>query len=407
MNLVNEVKNVILSNLKKSSDIKIGIEIENIIYNNKNQRIKVNPGSSFSATDLIKTLKGQKDSFGGYSLEPGGQLEWASKPFLNLHDLENSIREQEKNLKFILKKEKLKIVPFGTDPYFNPNDVELIDQERYKIMDENMQKSGTMGKWMMRCTSSIQVNIDASTERDMEEMVFIADCINPIASYLFSNSPSKNNKLSLEKNFRSIIWSNTDNTRCNNLFDHDIISKDKLLDKYINFFLNTPSIFTFDKESKAVQSERTFGQLLIEERFKGNAKEKVILSYLRQIFTNVRIKNLVEIRGADRTPEGYEIAPAAFWTGLLMESSVRENILNTVLSWGETDRLLLNKAGLSLNINQMGPHNRTYGYWIDYFGCLALKGLVNRNLGEEKLFKGFFDIIRREGPFSLKGQTLD
>ena len=288
MNLVNEVKNVILSNLKKSSDIKIGIEIENIIYNNKNQRIKVNPGSSFSATDLIKTLKGQKDSFGGYSLEPGGQLEWASKPFLNLHDLENSIREQEKNLKFILKKEKLKIVPFGTDPYFNPNDVELIDQERYKIMDENMQKSGTMGKWMMRCTSSIQVNIDASTERDMEEMVFIADCINPIASYLFSNSPSKNNKLSLEKNFRNIIWSNTDNTRCNNLFDHDIISKDKLLDKYINFFLNTPSIFTFDKESKAVQSERTFGQLLIEERFKGNAKEKVILSYLRQIFTNVR-----------------------------------------------------------------------------------------------------------------------
>ena len=297
-------------------------------------------------------------------------------------------------------------MPFGTDPYFNPNDVELIDQERYKIMDENMQKSGTMGKWMMRCTSSIQVNIDASTERDMEEMVFIADCINPIASYLFSNSPSKNNKLSLEKNFRSIIWSNTDNTRCNNLFDHDIISKDKLLDKYINF-LNTPSIFTFDKESKAVQSERTFGQLLIEERFKGNAKEKVILSYLRQIFTNVRIKNLVEIKGADRTPEGYEIAPAAFWTGLLMESSVRENILNTVLSWGETDRLLLNKAGLSLNINQMGPHNRTYGYWIDYFGCLALKGLVNRNLGEEKLFKGFFDIIRREGPFSLKGQTLD
>ena len=90
-------------------------------------------------------------------------------------------------------------MPFGTDPYFNPNDVELIDQERYKIMDENMQKSGTMGKWMMRCTSSIQVNIDASTERDMEEMVFIADCINPIASYLFSNSPSKNNKLSLEK----------------------------------------------------------------------------------------------------------------------------------------------------------------------------------------------------------------
>ena len=130
------------------------------------------------------------------------------------------------------------------------------------------------------------------------------------------------------------------------------------------------------------------------------------MSYLRQIFTNVRIKNLVEIRGADRTPEGYEIASAAFWTSLLMESSVRENILNTVLSW-EKDRLLLNKAALSLNINQTGPRDRTYGYWIDYFGRLALKGLINRNLGEEKLFKGFFDIIMREGPFSLKAKLLN
>ena len=57
MNLLCEVKNVILSNLKKPSDIKIGIEIENIIYNNKNQRIKVNPSNSFSATDLIGNLK--------------------------------------------------------------------------------------------------------------------------------------------------------------------------------------------------------------------------------------------------------------------------------------------------------------------------------------------------------------
>ena len=47
MNLASEVKNVILSSLKQPSDIKIGIEIENIIYDNKNQRIKVNPGINF------------------------------------------------------------------------------------------------------------------------------------------------------------------------------------------------------------------------------------------------------------------------------------------------------------------------------------------------------------------------
>ena len=138
-----------------------------------------------------------------------------------------------------------------------------------------------------------------------------------------------------------------------------------------------------------------------------STKNELILNYLRQIFTNVRIKNLVEIRGADRTPEGYEIAPAAFWTGLLMEPSVRDVILETISSWGKKDRIFLNQAVLSLNINQMGPRNKTYGYWIDHFGRLALKGLKKRNLGEEILFKDFFDSVMDKGPFSLIGQNLE
>ena len=407
MNLASEVKNVILSSLKQPSDIKIGIEIENIIYDNKNQRIKVNPGINFSAFDLMETLKEKKNSFEKYSLEPGGQLEWSSKPFSNLNDLESSIREHQKVLKSTLRRKNLKIIPFGIDPCFNPDDVELIDQGRYKIMDKKMVKSGSMGKWMMRCTSSIQINFDASNQEDMEQMVFLADCIHPVASYLFSNSPFKNNKSTYRKNLRNIIWTNTDNLRCNNLFDHGIFSKTELLDKYIKFFLSTPSIFSFDKEGKATFSQKTFGQLLRESKDRGDVNKNLILKFLRQIFTNVRIKNIVEIRGADRTPEGYEIAPAAFWTGLLMESSVRNNVLGTISSWSKNDRKLFNKASLSLDINQIGPLSKTYGYWIDHFGRLALNGLKKRKQGEENLFKGFFDSVMNEGPFSLTNQNFE
>ena len=403
MNLENEVKNVILSNLKRPSDIKIGIEIENIIYNDKNQRIKVNPSDSFSATDLINNIK----NTGNYSLEPGGQLEWGSKPYTNLNDLEKSIRANIESLKKTLNEKNLKIMPFGLDPYYSPDQIELIDQNKYKIMDRNMVRSGSMGQWMMRCTSSIQVNIDASTESEMEETAFIADCLHPIAAYLFSNSPFKSEKPAHQKNLRGIIWANTDNNRCNNLFDHGIVSKTGLLDKYIDFFLKSPSIFAFNEEGKTIRSVQSFGQLIKAQRIKGAAKNKLILSYLRQIFTNVRIKNLVEIRGADRTPEGYEIAPAAFWAGLLMEPSVRDDILYTISLWSTKDRILLNEAGLSLNINQAGPFNKTFGYWINHFGCLALKGLKKRELGEENLFKDFFDSVMHEGPFSLSGQRCE
>tara|TARA_A100001011_G_C14201449_1_gene795844 strand:+ start:34 stop:1257 length:1224 start_codon:yes stop_codon:yes gene_type:complete len=407
MDLKTEVKNVILSRLKEPSDIKIGIEIENIIYNDKNKRIMVNPCNSFSATELLQVLKNRKNISENYSLEPGGQLEWASTPYKNLNDLEDSIVKQRKLLKEVLETKKLKIIPFGLDPNFSPIDIELINQKRYIYMDKNMIKSGSMGQWMMRCTSSIQVNFDASSKNDMEELVFVADCLHPIASYLFSNSPFKKKEPAYEKNLRNIIWANTDNLRCNNLFDQGIYFKKNLIDQYINFFLSVPAIFSLDHKGKVIQEKSSIGELLLEKKENGTLNKNHILSLLRQVFTNVRIKNLVEIRGADRTPEGFEIAPAAFWTGLLMDKSIRENILTTVSSWGRKDRALLNNAGFSLNTSQIGPSNKTYGYWIDYFGELALNGLKKRMLGEEKLFQNFFDAVKKDGPFSLKGQSLE
>ena len=204
MGLKNEIKNVMLSSLKNSSDIKIGVEIENIIYNDKNERILVNLCNDFSATELLQVLNNKKNISENYSLEPGGQLEWASPPYKNLNDLEDSIIAQRKLLKEVLERKQLKVVSYGLDPNFSPLDIELIDQKRYILMDKNMEKSGSMGQWMMRCTSSVQVNFDASSKDDMEEIVFIADCIHPIASYLFSNSPFKNKKPACEKNLRNI-----------------------------------------------------------------------------------------------------------------------------------------------------------------------------------------------------------
>ena len=190
MDLKSEIKNVILSSLKEPSDIKIGIEVENIIYNYKNNRIMVNLCDDFSATELLQVLNNKKKISENYSLEPGGQLEWASAPYKNLNDLEDSVTAQRKLLKKVLEKKQLKVVPYGLDPNFSPEDIELIDQKRYGFMDKNMAKSGSMGRWMMRCTSSVQVNFDTSSKDEMEEIVFVADCLHPIASYLFSNSLS-------------------------------------------------------------------------------------------------------------------------------------------------------------------------------------------------------------------------
>ena len=314
----------------------------------------VNLCNDFSATELLQVLNNKKNISENYSLEPGGQLEWASAPYKNLNDLEDSIIAQRKLLKEVLERKQFKVVSYGLDPNFSPVDIELIDQKRYILMDKNMEKSGSMGQWMMRCTSSVQVNFDASSKDDMEEIVFIADCIHPIASYLFSNSPFKNKKPACEKNLRNIIWANTDNFRCNNLFDQGIYLKTDLVDEYINFFLGIPAIFSLDRKGRTIATKRTIGELLLEEKNNGTLSKNRILTFLRQVFTNVRIKNLVEIRGADRTPEGFEIAPAAFWTGLLMDKSIRKTTLDTVSSWGKRGSSSFKQCGVFIKHKPKG-----------------------------------------------------
>ena len=401
MTINNQIKKVILSNIKKTNDRKIGIEIENIIYNNKNQRLPVSPGNYFSAHDLLQNLNDLIGENGQYSLEPGGQLEWASPPFKRLHDLQNSINKQKVLLNNILDQNNLKLVPFGVDPNFSPEDIELISKKRYQLMNLHMKKNGTMGRWMMRCTSSIQVNLDVSSENDMEEMTFIADCLHPITSYLFSNSPYKNN-VAIKTNLRNNIWLNTDDKRCNNLFDHGIYRTNNLINNYINYFLSVPAIYSLDHDGKAIGAKNRFSELLIQLDTEGVLNENYILTFLRQIFTNVRLKNLVEIRGADRTPEGFEIAPAAFWVGILHDDFIRSKVLKEISSWNKQDRYLLNQSSLYLDKNQIGPKERTYGEWIKFFGELALEGLKIQSNKEHSLFEDFFNIIISEGPFSLQ-----
>ena len=126
---------------------------------------------------------------------------------------------------------------------------------------------------------------------------------------------------------------------------------------------------------------------------------------LHQIFTNVRIKNLVEVRGADRTPRGHEMAPVAFWTGILMEEKVRKEAKKVVFKWTKKDRQLFNNAGLSLDGAQPGPEGKDYISWIRWGAELAMKGLILRNKKEESLFEDFYNKVISFGPFSIQTQN--
>ena len=380
------------------------MEEECILYTHKNKRLPVNPGDEFSATDLVTIMNSNRGPNGIYTLEPGGQLEWSSPPFKDLHYLNNALDIHRQSLNKMVSDYNLNIISFGVEPNFNPGDIDLIDQLKYQLMDLNMEKSGTMGKWMMRNTASVQINFDVTGSQEMEEMAFVADCLHPVSAYLFANSPCKKGLPVRKNNLRNIIWENTDNARCRNLIDHRISSPEGLINRYIDYVISTPGMFQLDRTGAVTSTRTSLGARLQELDDSGTIRNQDIQAALHQIFTNVRLKHLVEVRGADRPPLGYEMAPVAFWTGILTEQTVRDEILNTVKNWSLNDRHRFNKAALLLDDSQAGPEGALYGDWNQWFGDLALMGLKQRGLGEEKFFEKFYNAIMLKGPFSIQAQ---
>lgn len=98
-------KNVILAPLETGKDRMIGVELEDFIYDMKGRRLPVNPGSEYSASDLLKNLIDLQvdDKYKAYySIEPGGQIEWASTPRRSLHDVQIELNSHQTRLNQLL-----------------------------------------------------------------------------------------------------------------------------------------------------------------------------------------------------------------------------------------------------------------------------------------------------------------
>jgi glutamate--cysteine ligase len=413
MIIEDQIKATILSHLCADEGCLIGIEVECLFYDHTLMRLPVNPCECFSSTSFINQLEElqKNDPFKAfYSLEPGGQLEWASHPVTTLHRLKERYDLHYGRIKTITEINNLFLIDFAVDPIFTPNLVELINSEKYRLMHRRFSETGEYGPWMMRNTASVQVNIDYPSEDHAERMAFAADCIDPLSSMLFANSPFVDGKPSGTKNVRHTIWNNTDNSRCQNLFEHGIHTYEGLVDRYIEFVQSIPVIFITDDKGDPVKYEGTYGDWFKALDAKGQLTDEQIQIALHQIFTNVRFKDVLEIRGSDRPPLGHELAPAAFWVGLLMSEKALQETIEIVNNWSGSQRSELILSAETLDFKQSGPGGKSIYWWLEKFSDIALVGLAERsailNIPSEKIYlESFVDRVLHHGPFSIQAQN--
>ena len=320
---------------KKKTDWMVGTEHEKFAYTfskNKNKFVPLSYDGKIGINKFLKelckygwepiyeekniiALKNKRQSI---TLEPGGQIELSGAPLKNLHSTCKETNEHLKLMKDIGKKLDILLVGLGVRPNESYKEVPFMPKARYQIMRNYMPKKGSKGLEMMHSTCTVQANLDYESEKDMIKKTRLAVKIQPIVTALFANSPFYEGSNNGFESLRRHIWTDTDPDRCGVL--KVALEEDFCFSKYVDFALSVPMYFVVRENKYLDCSGKSFSDFL-----SGNLNilpgEKPTIedweNHLSTIFTEVRLKKFIEVRGADAGNWRRTCALPAFWVGIL------------------------------------------------------------------------------------------
>ena len=275
---------------------------------------------------------------GTVSLEPGGQLELSGEAVDNVHQTCGELAEHFAQVKKIGEELGVGFLGLGFTPDWARDDIPWMPKGRYKIMRRYMPLVGTMGLDMMTRTCTVQVNLDYASEADMVKKLRVSLALQPFATALWANSPFKEGKPNGALSWRGIIWQNTDPARTGNI---PFAFEDGMsFERYVDYLLDVPMYFVYRNGyvDVAGQSFRDF----MNGRLSALPGEVPTIAdwidHMSTAFPEVRVKNYIELRGADAGSRDRLCALPAFWVGLLYDHECLDAAWDLVKGWTAEER---------------------------------------------------------------------
>ncbi|MBX7199643.1 MAG: glutamate--cysteine ligase [Rhodospirillaceae bacterium] len=275
---------------------------------------------------------------GTISLEPGGQLELSGAAVETLHDTHAEITEHLDQVRAVCGDLNVGMLGLGLTPDWTREDIHWMPKGRYAIMRRYMPTVGSMGIDMMARTCTVQVNLDYASEADMVKKLRVSLALQPLATALFANSPFLEGKDSGYLSFRANIWRNTDPGRTGML---PFAFEDGMsFERYVDYLLDVPMYFVYRDGfiDVAGQSFRDFmnGRLAA---LPGEAPTVADwIDHMSTAFPEVRVKNYLEMRGADCGSAAHLVALPALWVGLLYDQHSLDGAWDLVKGWDAATR---------------------------------------------------------------------
>jgi len=281
---------------------------------------------------------------GGISLEPGGQFELSGSPQRTIHEAAAELDSHLEDCHAIGRQLNIHFLGLGVTPLWSVDAIPAMPKSRYAIMTPYMGKVGTLGTSMMYRSATVQANLDFSDEADMVRKMRVSLALQPVVTALFANSPFVDGAPSGYLSFRSQIWLETDAARTGMLpfvFEHGFD-----FDRYAEYALDVPMYFVIRKGeyiNVAGESFRAFLEGRLPQLPGVRPTTKDWENHLSTLFPEVRLKQFLEMRGADMGDRDHVLALSALWAGLLYDADALAAAADLVSDWTAAEREALRR----------------------------------------------------------------
>lgn len=338
-------------------------------------------------------LKGEGSQKGrSISLEPAGQFELSGAPVQTIQETEQEMMAHFLQISEPARKLGIGFAPLGFQPLWKRDEMPWMPKSRYAIMRRYMPKVGQRGLDMMTRTCTVQVNLDFSDEADMARKMRVSLALQPLITALMANSPFADGKATGRLSNRAFAWLDTDNQRSGQppVFFEDGFG----FERYVEWALDVPMYFVNCDGRHIDATGCSFRKWLsgeIQAPLEGLTPTiGDFEDHLTTAFPDVRLKQFLEMRGADAGRPEMMLAQSAFWVGLLYDADVLSAVEALVKEqpWEQYRSLATSVVESAMEAPFPGGLRSLAKRVLE----LSERGLQKRNYGEEYYLAPLYEI---------------
>lgn len=254
---------------------------------------------------------------GNLTVEPGGQMEYSSAARASLVQIESELSGYLDRLRSSASEANAQFLAIGFDPLRTEAEQHWYPKPRYEIMRPYLATRGTRAWDMMLRTCATQVSLDFDSASDLLRKYVLGHRLAPYVTAIFANSPFADGKPSGYLSTRAWAWLATDPDRCG--IPPIVGNEQASLDDLVEYALDVPMLF---RRINGAYLDDVTGQPFRQFLYARDDRDDLLgdwADHLTTIFTEARVKQLIELRSADCGHLGLVMAAQAFWKGLLYD----------------------------------------------------------------------------------------